>query len=257
VVNTVLTTVAGTNVPYFPVPADPIDFTFTSSYVITMSGAPSANPTVATGQTAYPYAYNASSGQLTTSPSAPDLINNGAGGPMGQGTAIVYAAGKVYILDNEPLPPSSTPGQIIPFTIGTNGSLSSLVGGAVADDVTETNPIYLMVESKGKFLYVANQQGFGSTNAAGIAAFVIDPSSGILTEDPGSPISTSGSGQSPQCILEDPSNQYVYTANSDNTVTGHVFSPKDGLLTQMKGAGNGTFSLTGPATWCITTGRTN
>jgi len=257
VTNTVLTTVAGNNVTYFPVPANPIDFAYTTSYVITMSGAATANPTPATGQTVYPYQYNASSGQLTISPSAPDLINNGAGGPMGQGTAIVYASGKVYILDNEPLTAGGTPGQIIPFTIGTNGALQSLVGGAIADDVTETNPIYLMVESKGKFLYVANQDGFGSTNSAGIAAYSIDPSSGILTPDPGSPIPTTGTGRSPQCLLEDPSNQYVYTANSDNTVTGHVFSPKDGLLTTMKGAGNGTFQLTGPATWCIVTGRTN
>jgi DNA-binding beta-propeller fold protein YncE len=114
-----------------------------------------------------------------------------------------------------------------------------------------------MVESKGKYLYVANQQGQGSTNAAGLSIFTIDPSSGILTESPGSPIPTAGSGQSPQCLLEDPSNQYIYTANADSTVTGHVFDPKSGLLTQMKGAGSGTFSINGPATWCIVTGRTN
>ena len=258
--NQVLTTTAGTTVAYFPVPADPIDFTFSSSYVMTMSGLPGS------AQTVYPYSYNSGSGQLAITQSTPQVINNGLGTPMGQGTAIVNASGKVYILDNEAFPAGSTPGQILPFTVGTAGALNSLVSGAKADDVTETNPIYLMVESKGKFLYVANQAGFGSTNGAGITIYSIDPSSGILTEDAGSPVpvdgttqgSTAGSGAIPQCLLEDPSNQYVYTANAgDSTVTGHVFSPKDGLLTQMKGAGNGTFSLNGPATWCIVSGRTN
>ena len=252
VTNQVLTATAGTTVPYFPVPANSIDFTFSSSYVMTMSGLPGS------AQTVYPYSYNSSSGQLAITQSTPQVINNGLGTPMGQGTAIVNASGKVYILDNEAFPAGSTPGQILPFTVGTSGALNSLVGGAVADDVTETNPIYLMVESKGRFLYVANQAGFGSTNAAGIAIFSIDPSSGILTEDAGSPVPTAGTGAIPQCILEDPSNQYIYTANSgDSTITGHVFSPKDGLLTQMKGAGSGTFALNGPATWCIVSGRTD
>lgn len=251
VTNQVLTTTAGTTVSYFPVPANPIDFTFSSSYLMTMSGLPGS------AQTVYPYSYNSSSGQLAITQSTPQVINNGLGTPMGQGTAIVSASGKVYILDNEALPPSSTPGQILPFTIGTSGALNSLVGGATPDDVTQTDPIYLMVESKGKFLYVANQAGFGSTNGAGLAIFNIDPAAGTLSEAAGVP-PTAGTGAIPECLLEDPSNQYIYTANAGSSnVTGHVFDPKSGQLTQMKGAGSGTFSLNGPATWCVVTGRTN
>ena len=257
VTNAQLTSSSGSQVSYFPVPADPIDFTFASSYLMTMSGAAG----IPTGQVVYPYSYNSSSGQLTVSQSTPQTIQSSLDGsnvPMQQGTAIVYATGKVYVLDNEPTTTGGTPGQIIPFTIGTNGALQSLVGGAVADDSTETSPIYLIVESKGKYLYVANQQGSNSTNAAGIAIYTIDPASSQLTEDPGSPVPTAGSGASPQCLLEDPSNQYIYTANAgDSTVSGHVLDPNSGLLTQMKGAGNGTFSLNGPATWCLVSGRTN
>ena len=254
VTNAQLTTSTGTQVTYFPIPANPIDFTFTSSYVMTVSG------TAGTPQTVYPYTYNSSNGQLTVSQSTPQVLQgsfNGSGAPVQQTTAIVYASGKVYVLDNEPTTTGGTPGQIIPFTIGTNGALQSLVGGAVADDVTETSPIYLIVESKGKYLYVANQQGSNSTNAAGVAIYTIDPSSAQLTEDPGSPIPTAGSGASPACLLEDPSNQYIYTANYDSTVTGHVLDPNSGLLTQMKGAGSGTFALSGPASWCFVSGRTN
>jgi len=49
--------------------------------------------------------------------------------------------------------------QILPFTVGTGGSLNAMTGGPVADDPTQTNPIYIMTESKGKWVYVAN---FGS-----------------------------------------------------------------------------------------------
>ena len=257
VTNAQLTSSAGTQVTYFPVPANPIDFAMASGYVMTLSGAPSASPAAVatTGQTVYPYTYNSTNGQLTLSQSSPQVITNGSGNPMGQGTAIVFASSKLYLLDNEILT-GTTPGQILPFTIGTNGALQALVGGAVADDASETNPIYLLVESKSKFLYVANQQGANIDTAAGIAAYVIDPTSSQLSEDSGSPFPT-GTGSSPQCLLEDPSNQYIFTANAgDSTVTGKLLDPNSGVLNQMQGW-SGQVSLTGPATWCWTTGRTN
>jgi 6-phosphogluconolactonase len=268
VTNAQLTSSAGTQVTYFPVPANPIDFVMASGYLMTLSGAASSSTTPSTstvGQTVYPYTYNSTNGQLTLSQSIPQVITEGDGDPMGQGTAIDYAGGKIYILDNEIyLATSTTPGQILPFTIGTNGALQALVGGAVADDPTEMSPIYLIEDSKSKYIYVANQQGSSINNGAGIVAYVIDPSSSQLSEDPGSPFlientgeqAPSGTGASPQCLLEDPSNQYIYTANADSTVTGKVLDPNSGVLTQMQGW-TGQASLTGPATWCWVSGRTN
>src|ERR1700761_2526518 len=61
VTNAQLTTSTGNQVTYFPIPANPIDFAFTSSYVMTMSGA------AGTAQTVYPYTYNSSTGQLAVS----------------------------------------------------------------------------------------------------------------------------------------------------------------------------------------------
>ena len=260
VTNAQLTSSSNTQVPYFPVPANPIDFNMASGYLMTLAGAPSPSPTsvitnAANGQTVYPYTYNSSNGQLSVSQSTPQFITNGAGAPVGQATALDFTGGKVYILDNEPLASGGTPGQILPFTVGTNGALQALVGGAVMDDPTETDPVQLTIESKGKFLYVANAQGSSINNGAGVVAYVIDPTSSQLTEDPGSPFA-SGTGAGPVCILEDPSNQYIYTANADSTVTGHVLDPNSGVLTQMQGS-TGTFTLTGPATWCWATGRTN
>jgi len=269
VTNAQLTSSSGSQVTYFPVPANPIDFTMASGYVMTLAGAPSPSPTsvvtnAALGQVVYPYTYNSTNGQLSESQSTVQYITNGLGNPVGQGTAIVYASSRIYIIDNEILA-NGVPGQILPYTVGTNGALQSLVGGAVADDPSQTSPVYLMVESKAKYLYLANQQGANIDEGAGIVAYVIDPTSSQLTEDSGSPFlveqtgvsSPTGTGASPQCILEDPSDQFIYTANAgDSTVTGKVLDPNSGALTTMTGW-TGSIGLQGPATWCVVTGRTN
>jgi len=240
----------GTQVTYFPVQANPIDFTLSSNDLEVLAGA------AGTPQTAYPYVYNSSTGQFTTSTGGLVSIHNGSGGLMEQGTAIVNASGHVYILDNEPATAGNPPGQILTFTVGTNGALNSLVGGAVGDDPTETFPLYLIVESKGKYLYVANEAGAGINNGAGLVAFTIDPTSSILNEDPGSPF-PAGTGAMPSCLLEDPSNQYIYTANAgDSTVTGNLLDPNSGVLRAMQGW-SGSIGINGPATYCFTTGRTN
>ena len=249
------TSQSGTQVTYFPVPANPIDFTLASTYLEILSGAPSGT-TGFTGQTVYPYAYTSSTGQLSYSESIPQVINNGSGGLLGQGTLIVNASGHVYILDNEALTAGNPPGQVLIFTVGSNGVLNSLVGGAVADDATETYPLYLIAESKGKYIYVANEAGLGINNGAGLVAYTIDPSSNQLSEDPGSPFPT-GTGASPSCLLEDPSNQYIYTANfGDSTVTGKLLDPNSGVLRPVQGW-SGSIGINGPATSCIATGRTN
>jgi len=240
----------GTQVTYFPVPANPVDFALASSYVEVLTGAAGST------QTVYPYVYSSSTGQLTTSQGGLVSIHNGAGGVVTEATAITYTGGKVYVLDNEPFASGDVDGQILPFTVGTNGTLNSLVGGAIAGDQTETDPLFVLTESKGKYLYVANEGGSGINNGAGIVAYQIDPTSSQLTEDPGSPF-PAGTGASPSCLLEDPSDQYLYTANAgDSTVTGHKIDPNSGVLTTMQGW-SGSISINGPATYCITTGRTN
>jgi 6-phosphogluconolactonase (cycloisomerase 2 family) len=262
VTNAQLTSSAGSQVPYFPVPANPIDFAFTTSYVLTLAGTPGASTTTppATAQTVFPYAYNSTNGELSsTGQGVPQQITNGSNEPMGQGTAIVYASGKAFILDNEPLTATlngtstTSPSQVLTYTVA-NGSLQALTGGAVQDDPTEANPIYLIIENKGKYLYVANQEGADSTEGSGIAGFVIDPSSSQLSLIAGEPFST---GAAPQCLIEDPSNQYIYTANaSDSTVTGRLLDPNSGVLNNVHGW-TGKVTLTGPATWCFVSGRTN
>jgi hypothetical protein len=245
VVNAQVTSASGAALPYFPVPANPIDFTLTGGYVLTLSGTPSS------GDTVFPYTYSSSSGQLT--------INQNTAQPLSisQGTAIVNGTGYVYVLDNEAtlVAGSGAVSQILPFTVGSGGALQAQTGGAVPDDPTLANPIYLLVESKGKFLYVANQgNNTQGTNAqSGLAGYVIDPSTHQLSFIPGEPY---GSGAGPQCLVEDPSDQFIYSADfNDSSVSGRVVDPNSGALNNLRVTA--TYPVQGPATWCLVDGRTS
>jgi 6-phosphogluconolactonase (cycloisomerase 2 family) len=246
VTNTQGTSSLGTSLTYFPVPANPIDFVLTGSYVLTLSGSP------ATGDAVYPYSYTASSGQLTLSQNSTQTLG------IKQATGIVVAGGIVYVMDNEaPSPnPTGATSMIVPYTVGSSGALQAETVGQIADDPTLSNPSYMLVESKSKFLYVANQ-GNNTTGA--------NPGSGItgyfITNSPAFQLSfttpsTFGIGSGPQCIVEDPSDQYIYTANyNDSTITGRVVDPNAGVLTNLRVASS--YTLTGPPTWCLVDGRTN
>jgi 6-phosphogluconolactonase len=245
IVNAQVTAANGTALPYFPVPANPIDFTLTGGYVETLSGTPS------TGDVVFPYAYSLNTGQLTISQNSPYVPG------ISQASAIVPGSGYVYILDNEAtlVPGSGATSQILPYTIGAGGSLVAQVSGAVADDSTLANPIELLVESKGKFLYVANQgnNAQGTNPTSGIAGYVIDPTTHVLSFIAGEPF---GSGSGPQCIVEDPSDQFIYSADLyDSSVTGRVVDPNSGVLNNLRVTS--TYPVQGPATWCLVDGRTS
>jgi 6-phosphogluconolactonase (cycloisomerase 2 family) len=249
VVNAQVTSASGAALPYFPVPANPIDFVLASSYILTVSGTPTS------GDSVFPYTYSASTGQLT--------INQNSAQPLGiaQATAIVSAGGFVYVLDNEgtlvQAIAAGATSQLLPFSVGANGALQQQTGGAIPDDVTESNPVALVLESKGKWVYLANQgSNTNNTNSqSGITGYVIASTTNQLSEISGSPW---GTGAGPQCMLEDPSNQFLYTANfNDSTVTGRVIDQNTGVLDNLPGSANKAYPLSGPAAWCIVTGRTS
>jgi len=246
VVNAQVTAANGTPITYFPVPADPIDFSETGGYFLTLSGTP------ATGDSVFPYALSAGNGQLTVSQNSSQPVGAYAA------TAIINAGGYVYILDDEaPAAPNTTgaTSQILPWTVGSNGALQAATGGIVPDDPTLSNPIQLLVESKGKFLYVANQgNNTNTTNAqSGLTGYVIDPSTHQLSLIAGEPF---GSGAGPQCIVEDPSDQYIYLADLyDSAVSGRRVDPNSGVLNNLRASTS--YPLEGPATWCLMDGRTD
>jgi 6-phosphogluconolactonase len=255
-VNAQVSTATGTALPYFPIPANPIDMVLAGSNLLTLSGTP------ATGDVVFPYAFSSSSGQLT--------ISQNSSQPIGarQATAIVSSSGIIYVLDNEPIDiPAGGAfaaghylSQVLPFTAGTGGALQAQTGGAIPDDPNYSNPIMLIGESsKSKWVYLANQgsnNSGGTVAQSGIVGYIIDPSSKQLTPMPGSPFSF---GSGPVCLLEDPSNQFIYTANfNDSTVTGRALDVNSGSLNNLKGkASTQSFKLEGPAAWCVVSGRTS
>ena len=257
IVNAQVTAANGAALPYFPVPANPVDFVQASGSFLTLFGStpPTSYPYTG-GASVFPYTYNSTSGQLT--------INQNTAQPLGigQGNAIVYAGGIIYVLDNEPITvdfnnaSKSAQSQILPYSVGSNGALQAESGGIVPDDPTLANPIYLMVESKGKFVYVANQ-GNNTTGAnanSGLAGYFITTSPAyqlnFIADQP------FGSGSGPQCLVEDPSDQFVYSADiDDSSVTGRAVDPNSGDLTNLRSTS--TYALQDPATWCLVDGRTN
>jgi 6-phosphogluconolactonase (cycloisomerase 2 family) len=263
VLNAVVTVSGGSNLAYFPVPANPVDFVLSSTYIFTLSSATAQTTYPYTGGSiAFPYYYTSTTGQLTvTSSGQQTLTDSNSTSSVPVGTAIVAGGtcesgnNTIYVLDNNPVTVSSVtyPSQILPYCIGTSGALTSQTGGAVPDDVSQANPIYLLVESLGKYAYVANQANTSTAEAeSGLAGWDIDPTTKELTPE----ISTWGSGAGPVCLVEDTSDQFLYTANSyDSTITGRVLDQVSGELKAMSGGGQ--YTLTGPPTWCLVDGRTN
>jgi 6-phosphogluconolactonase (cycloisomerase 2 family) len=266
-------TAAGGGAPlyYFPIPANPVDFVMSGGVILTMSATPTltaASPCTTAAELAstypyicgtsiFPYNYNATNGQLTVSQNSAQPLN------IAMGTAIVTGSGYIFVLDNEaPSPnPTSAASQILPFTMGGNGALLAAVSGPIPDDPTQSNPIYLVLESKSKWFYVANQgnnvTGSG-TAQSGIAGYVMN-NPFQPTEMAGTPIGF-GTGAGPQCLVEDPSSQFFYTANfNDSSVTGQSIDENAGTLRPLSQSTKAPseYSLTGPPTWCLVDGRTN
>jgi 6-phosphogluconolactonase len=238
----------GTNLSYFPVGSSPINFYVTPSnsfiYTIEKGSGSTLDPSQAV------FVYTNSSGQLTLSQNTP--IPTGA-----TQLSYIYVSAKenVYLIDAQN---GTTAGQILPYTIGTNGALQSLVGGQVANSGTVANPGPMIVDHQGKFLYLANAGPnlTATSEASSVSAYFIDPTTSRLTSLSSGANANSvpfGSGSSPRCILEDPSNQYIYTANfSDSTVTGAIINSSTGTLTTLRK--NTSFGAAGQPTWCTASG---
>jgi hypothetical protein len=263
VVNDAVTsTLGGGNSPltYFPVPANPVDLVMASSSVLTLYATHATASTsypYTGGASVFPYTYSTNNGQLAVNPNGSQPLY------ITQGTAIVFAGSNIYVLDNEPLSVSgvvASQSQIRAFTLGSNGALLAQTSGPVPDDANQTNPIYLVQENKGKWFYVANQGNPGNPTLplSGIAGYVIN-SPFQPSEMGGAPIGF-GAGGGPQCLVEDPSSQYFYTANAyDSTVSGQMINEQSGTLTPLSESSKApsSYSLTGQPTWCLVDGRTS
>jgi 6-phosphogluconolactonase (cycloisomerase 2 family) len=244
---------SSSTVMYFPVPANPVDFSITSSYLITLTGSttddysPYSYTTAGAGATSY-YPYGISSSSSATN-GLLYLLSSSSETSLGisGGTSITYANGYVYVLDNE-----SSSDKILAFTV-SSGALSTQTGSPFTEDSTVSKPVALLVESGAKWAYIANYgNGTDENNALSkIQGFTIDSTYKTLTTLSGSPW---GTGSGPTCLVEDPSNQFLYSANYvSKNITGRVINQITGGLDSATGSA----TLDGPATWCLVDGRTN
>jgi 6-phosphogluconolactonase (cycloisomerase 2 family) len=228
----------GLQLTYFPVGALPRMMALSGSCVFTLNS--DAN------QTVFPYIAG-SNGQLTLTTNS--TINSGAV----RATSLITGGTSVYITDAGPVN-SGTPGQILPFTVGgTACSLNTITGGPTANLSPASNPTYTLVDSKGKYLYVANQSSTNSnTPNSSISAFTIQ-SNGTLLFVPDAPNNPYPIGAGPVCMVEDPSNQYIYTSNGDGTVTGKILDNVSGKLSNL--SRGSTFTAVGQATCLAVSGN--
>jgi 6-phosphogluconolactonase (cycloisomerase 2 family) len=230
--------VTGLQLTYFPVGQTPSMLALSGSCVFTLNGE-------AQNQTVFPYITGAN-GQLTLTTNS--TINSGAT----RATSIIAGGTAVYITDAGPSN-VITPGQELPFTVGSSCSLNTVTGGNTANLSPAANPVYTLVDSKGQYLYILNQSTTNSTTPnSSISAFKI-LSNGVLQFIPDAPLNPYPIGAGPVCMVEDPSNQYLYTSNGDGTVTGKILDQNSGKLSNL--SRGSTFTATGQTTCLAVSGN--
>jgi 3-carboxymuconate cyclase len=236
-----------TQLTFFPVGPKPLMMRVSGGCLFTINGG---------DQTVFPYSVG-SNGQLSLT--ANSTINTGAGNL----TSISTSGNYVYLTDAAPT--SDSPGgRILPYTVGSGSaacSLNTLTGGPVNNLPLTSNPVYSFPDNKGKTLYVLNRSSLDPQNkTSSISAFTIDSTTGKVF-----PLGTGGSpsagnpyavGAGPVCMVEDPSNQYVYTSNNiDGTITGRRIDSNSGELREL--TRGSTFPTTGQPTCLALSGNVN
>jgi len=213
--NQLIRNAGGQQLNYFEVGKAPTTFRSTGACLYTLDSG---------DQTIFPYGIG-SGGQLTIE------INSTI--PLGtvNATSLNVSGNYVYVTDAGSR--LSAGGAILPYTPGASCSLSVQADGAVANLPLTSDPVYSMTDSKIKFLYVLNHGGTNSNNAnSTISAYVIEATGQLQpVSDANNPYPV---GSGPVCMVEDPSDQYVYTSNSnDGSVTGKYINQNTGQLSDL------------------------
>jgi 6-phosphogluconolactonase len=186
----------------------------------------------------FPYVISSSNGQLTLATTGAYQVPNAIGlNSINTGTG-TSGSGYTYITDG--------PGnKIFAFTSGSGCTLSPIAASNPSNVSTATNPVNSLTSSNGRFLYVINQSstlnGTQTTANSTISEFTIDSQGDLAAASSSNNPYPIGSG--PVCIVQDPSNQYIYTSNNtDSTVTGKVARQDTGELSDL--TRGETFSVT-------------
>ncbi len=177
----------------------------------------------------YPYSINASSGQLTTTATGPyavsgsvqlSSINTGLGTSASSFIYLTdYAANSIFSLQA-----GGTPCSLAP------------ISGSKQDNLAGTaHPVNSLTSQSGKYMYVINQSSTSTTtnSNSSISAFQINTLGQLqqLADSTNNPYSV---GSGPVCIVQDPTNQYLYFSNNtDSTLTGKLIDQNRGFLSNL------------------------
>ena len=226
----------GTPLSYFPLGCGPIDFHMGSSYLYT---AEAKDPTSGDSQVVYAYAQSPTTGQLTQIPGGAQPISGAEGISVIGGSA---NGSWIYVLD-------SVSNTIFVFTPGASGLLTAASIPSFPNNGSTTGMVALTTDSQSKFLYIANTVSSGINQAnSDLSIFTITAATGALTPNASAP--TYGTGSGPVCVFEDPSHEFMYTANSaSSNLTGAALNPNTGTLVSLKNGS--TFPAVGTPTWCL------
>lgn len=229
------------NTTYFPVGCFPVDMHVASGYLYVMDKGSQSNNDV---ETVYPYAISSSTGALTQTSNGPYVTGASNVTMIGGDNSGSY----IVLLD-------AGTNEIYMYSPGTSGSLQPISGSPFANDSNVANPDALLFDSNTHFLYIANASSSSTLNSGNgaISYFTLNPTSHVLSETPGSP---TGTGSGPVCIVEDPTNQFIYTADHiSSTVTGHLYNPNTGVLSNLRTTTQ--YSTVGNPTWCMVDSHTD
>ncbi len=211
----------GTQLTYFPVGLTPT--------MLRISGTGCLYTLDAGDNTVFPYTIG-TGGQLTLTTNS--TITTSAT----KLTSISTNGNYVYLTDAAPTT-ASPGGYILPYTSGTGCALNTVTGGAVPNLTGSSNPVYSFTDNKGQYVYVVNNSTTNSQNAtSSISAYKIITDSGKLQPLPiGDTNNPYPVGAGPTCMVEDPTNQYVYTSNNiDGSVTGKQINQSTGQLSDLR-----------------------
>ncbi|HEV2575894.1 MAG TPA: beta-propeller fold lactonase family protein [Acidobacteriaceae bacterium] len=148
--------------------------------------------------------------------------------------------------------------EILPYAVGSSCNLNSTDGGATPNAAGTSNPVNSFIATGGTntYLYILNQSTTNTTSNQPYSSI-----SGFLVQSTGLAPLTAGSANgvyqvqaAPVCMVEDPTNKWMYVSNRDpGAVTGKQFDQTTGALSDLPRGSN--FPATGLASCLAISGN--
>jgi 6-phosphogluconolactonase (cycloisomerase 2 family) len=157
----------------------------------------------------------------------------------GGSTSIVYTPTFAYVANSDD---NSVAGYTIDADTGVLTHVSGSPFKTGAPSTSDPSPVSVAVDPFGRYAYVADFNGNGTTGYA--SGYTINALNGALTLASGSPFAAQ---DNPDWVTVDPSGRFVYVVNFfSNSISGYSIDSSAGNLTSLSDSPYGTGSSTDP-----------